>query len=335
MAQRGLDEVLSRAGVVHRVLLTSRFATTWPELARRYVRNRPARLARAGLEAGAIVMGVDGEGWRLAGGRDGSGGARYAAVCKAVLGDVLAYEPRRALDTLRIQASWEGQSARRARLVVVASSYAAGRLAEVYAVPPSRIRIIPEPFDVDRWQRQLPRRGRDDLVLAVGHAYSRKNYRALIAAWKLVARRRPSARLVVVGHGPEMPALRALAAGTPSIELAGHVPYERLLSLYASASVFCHPSLQENFGIAVVEAAASGLSLVVHRQEAVLESVGGLPGVWDVDARDAGSLAEALLAALDAPSPWPPDRLEDLRGRLDPLRVGRRFADVLAEVGGQ
>jgi phosphatidylinositol alpha-1,6-mannosyltransferase len=169
-------------------------------------------------------------------------------------------------------------------------------------------------------------------VLAVGHAYPRKNYEALIRAWPLVARQRPDARLVLVGHGPEQPKLRQLAAGRPSIVLRGHVGFDELQALYARSRVFCHPSLQENFGIAVVEGLASGLGLVVHQQPAVVETVSGIPGTWVEDARQPDRLATALLAALDGPPSWPDERLDGLRARLDPATVGRRMRAIVESV---
>ena len=45
------------------------------------------------------------------------------------------------------------------------------------------------------------------------------------------------------------------------MQLLGHVSFAELLSLHARASVFCHPSRQENCGIAVVEGLASGVPL--------------------------------------------------------------------------
>jgi glycosyltransferase involved in cell wall biosynthesis len=136
----------------------------------------------------------------------------------------------------------------------------------------------------------------------------------------------------MVGHGPEQGALHQLAAGQPSIELRGHVPFDELLQLYARARVFCHPSLQENFGIAVVEALASGLGVVVHEQPAVVETVSGVAGTWATDTRSAGRLADALLDALDGPPSWPDRRLDGLRARLDPATVGRQLRAIIDAV---
>jgi glycosyltransferase involved in cell wall biosynthesis len=323
VAQHGLSAALASADASLTTLPTSSFASTRRRLILRALRNA-ARMPN--LDRYDAVLGVDGEGWLWARRHPQR---PYIALTKAVLCDILQFEQGTIRMVLRVQAGWEAASAQRARAVITASAYAADRLAAGYGVPRAKIQVVPEPFDFDRWQAQLPDVAREPLVLAVGHAYPRKNYAALIAAWATVARERPDARLVLVGHGPETPALRQFAAALPSIEFLGHVSFRDLLGLYARAQVFCHPSLQENFGIAVVEGLASGLGVVVHEQPAVVETVTGMPGTWVTDARDPARLAAALLDALSGPPGWPDARLRGLRARLAPEAVGRQVRAIV------
>jgi glycosyltransferase involved in cell wall biosynthesis len=123
-----------------------------------------------------------------------------------------------------------------------------------------------------------------------------------------------------------------LALGQSSVDLPGHITFDELQDLYAQAKVFCHPSLQENFGIAPVEALASGLGVVVHQQPAVVETVSGVPGTWIADARSPTKLAAALVEALDGPPEWPAARLDGLRARFDPATVGRQMREIVEGV---
>jgi glycosyltransferase involved in cell wall biosynthesis len=326
VAQHGLTDALARADARTEVLATSRFADSWPGVVHRFLKNA---LAMPDLRGYQAVLGVDGEGW-LWMRRHAS--PPYVALAKAVLVDVWPFEGAHWRRLLKVQGSWEAAAARRARAVVTASAYAADRLAQGYGVERDTIQVVPEPFDVDRWRSRLPAVEREPIVLAVGHAYPRKNYRALLRAWPRVAQHRPDARLVMVGHGPEQAELRHLAADQPSVQLRGHVGFGELQELYARARVFCHPSLQENFGIAVVEALAAGLGVVVHRQPAVMETVAGVAGTWTTDARAPERLAQALLDALDGPLSWPDERLNDLRARLDPATIGRRVRAIVEAI---
>jgi len=320
VSQNRLRDALRLAGIDCEIEYTSRFGADAASVAERKAAN-----AALQLDGYGAVIGIDGEGWSWAERRR----VPFVAACEAVLAEVLPYESGAAREALAAQAAWEAEAARKADAVLARSEYAAERLAADYGISRDRITVLPIPFDVDGWRAQLPALSKEPLVLAVGHAYPRKNYAQLLEAWPQVVERRPEARLVLVGEGPETPRFGAMAAELPSVELRGHVPYGELLALYARARVFCHPALQENFGIAVLEGVASGAAVVAHRQAAVLETVGGVDGVWIVDATSPAELAAALLAGLDGPAPWPDSRLEGLRRRLDPLTVGRTLAELL------
>ena len=323
VSQERLVAALAAAGVEAELVYPSRFATTPAGLGERQRLNEALAPELARFEA---VLGIDGEGWRWA---ERPRSKPYVAFCEAVLTEVLPFEEPASAELLRAQAGGEGAAARAADAVVARSGFAAERVAAAYGVPPEGISVLPIPFDVDAWRGLLPAGEKEPLVLAVGHAYARKNYGGLLAAWPAVAAARPEARLCIVGTGPESAGLQAAAAEQRSVSLLGHVPYAELLALYARAGVFCHPSLQENFGIAVVEGLAAGAAVVTHRQPALLENTAGLPGTWAVDAADPAALAHALITALAAPAPWPDSRLEGLRRKLDPARVGRQLRELL------
>ena len=315
------------AGVWAEVIFTSRFATSREGLERRRQANLDLTARLAGFDA---VLGFDGEGWLWARRRS----CPYVAFCEAVLADVLPFENGDARATLEVQAAWEGEATRVADLAIARSTYAAGQVARHYGVGWPRLAALPVPFDVDAWRAALPDVPRELLVLSVGHAYPRKNQVRLLEAWPLVLRAHPQARLTIAGSGPQTALLEALARDMPSVNLAGHVPYRGLLELYARARVFCHPSFQENFGISVVEALASGSAVVTHRQAAVLETTVGLPGTWSTDASNPVKLADALIEALAGPSAWPAEQLDPLRDRLAPGSVGARLRRMLEQLIG-
>jgi glycosyltransferase involved in cell wall biosynthesis len=326
VSQNRLVEALGLAGAPAEMVYSSRFATTPREIAERKGAND--RLGSE-LERFEAIIGIDGEGWLWA--------AKpreqpYVAFCEAVLANVVPFEPRASATVLEAQARWEAESARAADAVVARSEYAAERVTSAYAIPRERITVLPVPFDLDAWRGALPLLPREPIVLAVGHAYPRKNYRGLLAAWPAVKARHQEAVLAIAGAGPEAEQLRAEANGVAGARVLGHLAYHDLLALYARATVFCHPSLQENFGLAPLEGLASGASLVVHEQPALMENLAGVPGVWALDARDPEALAQALIMALDARVPWPATRLNALRSKLDPLTVGQRLRTLLTSL---
>lgn len=100
------------------------------------------------------------------------------------------------------------------------------------------------------------------VMLSVLRLLPRKNVLAVLDALP----RALQWRWVVAGDGPQRPLVERriseLGLGT-RVDLLGHVPYDELPDLYASADVYLQPSLSEPWGLAVNEAMASGLPVVV------------------------------------------------------------------------
>ncbi|OKJ05249.1 glycosyltransferase [Kitasatospora sp. CB01950] len=131
----------------------------------------------------------------------------------------------------------------------------------------------------------------DALVIGtVGNLTAKKDQATLLAAFALLRRAHPNARLVLVGSGPLEARLRQLAGeGVLFAGSRGDVP-----ALLPGWDVFCLSSRQEGLPVALMEAMTSGLPSVVTR-------VGGMPEVLDDGAEgrlvppdDPAQLAAAL-----------------------------------------
>ena len=135
--------------------------------------------------------------------------------------------------------------------------------------------------------------GDDDLaVIHVGRLAPEKNLPLLIRAFEAIADKRPGARLVLVGDGPELPALRA---SHPEFVFAGPRRGEDLAAHYASGDLFLFPSLTETFGNVVLEAMASGLPQVCFDYAAAAEHVRhGENGLKAVHGDEAAFVAAAV-----------------------------------------
>lgn len=79
-------------------------------------------------------------------------------------------------------------------------------------------------------------------------------------------------RLLVAGAGPQEEWLRKEGEklGNRKIVLLGHLDKETLADLYANADAFVHPNPKEPFGIAPLEAMASGVPTVAPRAGGIL-----------------------------------------------------------------
>ena len=266
----------------------------------------------------------------------------FVVMLKGIIADELRNERGLVRVLLGIQARWERRNTERADLVLVPSRYSADVAADVYAVPPSRVAVVPEAIDLAEWEARFataPRVARGGpTVLAVGRMYPRKRFVDLLHAAARLRSALPAARVRIVGKGPDWEAvvrLRDELRLGETVTLLGDVTRDELAAEYVRADCFCLPSVQEGFGIVFLEAMAAGLPVVACRAAAVPEVVeDGVTGVL-VPPRDPAALARALAAFLTRPE-WARERGEAGRQRVRAFtleRVAQRFLDTVRSIG--
>lgn len=122
----------------------------------------------------------------------------------------------------------------------------------------------------------------------------------------------PGIRVVIVGDGPAMPALRRTLDGMP-LEFLGALGGAELAAAYAAFDIFVHTGTEETFGQTLQEAQATGLPVVAPRAGGPVDLVDpGVDGYLYEPAVD-GSLRDAVELLVSAP---------DLRSRMG--EAGRR-----------
>jgi glycosyltransferase involved in cell wall biosynthesis len=86
----------------------------------------------------------------------------------------------------------------------------------------------------------------------------------------------------------------------------GAVPLEQTVNFYRAADVFVYPSLNETFGLPILEAMACGCPVVTSDTSAMPETAG--QAALLADPREPASIARAIVAAVGPDR----DRLRDL-----------------------
>jgi glycosyltransferase involved in cell wall biosynthesis len=123
-------------------------------------------------------------------------------------------------------------------------------------------KVIHPPVDVD----QLAPAEKDrELFLCVHRLVAYKRPEVVVEAFRGI-----NQRLVMVGVGPLEPALRTNLP--PNVELHGWLPRDELRRLFARAGGFVHVG-EEDFGISMVEALASGTPVIAVRRGGALDIV--------------------------------------------------------------
>lgn len=134
---------------------------------------------------------------------------------------------------------------------------------------PNGIEVVARaPSDAPLAQWRLSSR---QYVLFVGRLIESKEVHTLISAWKELQKKYPDARdtreLVIVGDAHFDPAygtrLRRLARHDTSVVFTGWVEGPALVSLIAHAGLFAQPSATEGMPIALLEAMAYGVPVLV------------------------------------------------------------------------
>lgn len=140
----------------------------------------------------------------------------------------------------------------------------------------ARAFVIPPPW-LEGASLGEPRKSADSrTVLFFSRLHPVKRVELLLDAWPEIQRRLPDAQLVVAGDGEAAYAreLRRLAERLGAhVRFAGFVEGAEKQALLRDADVFVLPSLHENFGIAVLEALAAGLPVVLTPQVQLSEFV--------------------------------------------------------------
>ena len=232
----------------------------------------------------------------------------YVVALKGVAADELRYEHGWNRVRFRLLASLERRNAREADRVIVTSEHSRGAAAAAYGLPAENLAVVPEGIDVESWAGFTPDRRADPptpTILSVARQYRRKNTAVLIRAMAGVRETLPTARLRIVGDGPEMPRIRSLIRSLrlgDAVTLVGSLEgVDDIRAEFARADVFCLPSRQEGFGIVYLEAMAAGLPIVAADCGATPETaphgeVSILVGPDDVE-----GLASALARVLADP----------------------------------
>lgn len=164
---------------------------------------------------------------------------------------------RRTLHKARI---WDYAAAQRPDAMVANSHFVAERLWKTHR---RRANVIHPPVAVER-MRCSARKG--DYYLSVGRLVPYKRVDLLARAFALM----PHRRLKIVGAGPDMKKVAALRA--PNVEILGFQPDQEVRELLAGAKAFVFAGV-EDFGIAAVEAQASGTPIIAYRSGGMTEIV--------------------------------------------------------------
>jgi alpha-maltose-1-phosphate synthase len=188
----------------------------------------------------------------------------------------------------------------------VASSIVASQLAQV-GVDPARIWVVPYAADPEIFSLPStpapmppPGPGAPFRLAFAGQASLRKDLRTVLLALEQLAD--PTISLDIYGHAPRETAHDfASYRGRSPIQFHGPVPQHQLAAAFHSSHALVLPSLEEGFGLVVVQAMACGLPSLVSSQvgaaNVILPATNGLV----IPPQDPAAWAAAISSARQLP----------------------------------
>jgi len=197
----------------------------------------------------------------------------------------------------------------RGAYAIITPSFAYKKMVIQMGTESEKVKVIPYSVDLARFHPDNSgdkfRKRHDcdgsNVILSVGRLNYQKGFSYLLKAISMVVQKLPDLKLVIVGDGEQFSYLKELSQSlglSDSVIFTGRISQVEMPEAYAAADVFVLPSIFESFGIALIEAQATGKPVVCTRvggaPETLLEKESGLI----VDPKESGQLAEAIIRIL-------------------------------------
>lgn len=187
-------------------------------------------------------------------------------------------------------------AAERADAIIAISEFTKSQVTGLLGVAAQKIRVVHHGVRA----LSVPLLPREKLILSVGAIQKRKNLARLVEAFEAL----PSDwKMVLAGSdgfgAGEIRARIQASSARNRIQTAGYVNDDALGRWYARASIFAFPSLDEGFGIPVLEAMAAGVPVLTSNRSALREVAGDAALLVDPESTE--SIAAALRKLAENP----------------------------------
>lgn len=142
------------------------------------------------------------------------------------------------------------------------SEFIARRVQKCYRRPAE---VVYPPVNITDF---VPQPDKQDFYVAASRMVPYKRMDLIAQAF----RQMPERKLVIIGDGPDLDKVRAVAAGASNITVTGFLPFPQMRHYMQQAKAFVFAA-EEDFGITPVEAMACGTPVIAYGKGGALETV--------------------------------------------------------------
>jgi len=180
-----------------------------------------------------------------------------------------------------------------------------------FKIVQDKLIVIPNGVDTSFFTKIKPSRFLDSYIpnkknykkiLFVGRLDAQKGVEYLLRSIPLVLEKFEKVHFFILGNGKLEKKLKKLAE-TLNIQnyvnFIDMIPYFKMPEVYASADIFCLPSIHEGFPLSIAEALSIGLVIVASSTEGIPEAIKENENGFLIEPKNIIQLAEKLIIALN------------------------------------
>jgi len=193
-----------------------------------------------------------------------------------------------------------------AKKVITVSAYSKERIVKATGVSAEKVTVTLEAVDHRLYQKSAHKPAGLFKIVVHGAADDRKNISNILKAAKLLASRKKSFQMLVIGMDKAELACtpyerQALELGLePYVKWMGNVPAEKMIQTYHDEDLLLYPSRLEGFGLPVLEAFACGTPVITSNTTSLPEVAG--KAALLVNPEDPADIADAVQKAMEKPA---------------------------------
>ncbi|MBU0727820.1 glycosyltransferase family 4 protein [Patescibacteria group bacterium] len=177
-------------------------------------------------------------------------------------------------------------------------------LDEYFNIPEKRLTVVHNGIEIDKFldnniSAKLPVQDGDIIVTCIAELHPRKGHKYLLEAFRKLEIEAPRLKLILVGTGPDEYELKEKYSDLPSVKFLGW--RDDIEQILKASDIFILPSLNEAFGLVILEAMASGTVAIATNTGGTVDIIQNGKSGYLIPPASSGKIIETIFTILQNP----------------------------------